>query len=72
MTKDNMVSSLDLGSAKRGKSFHTITKANLTLPNERIDIVNIFPPRIEVVVEKAPKPETQEKQPNPEKPAAKG
>nr|NJM02000.1 diadenylate cyclase [Desulfobacula sp.] len=72
LSKDNMMSSLDLGSAKRGKSFHTITKANLTLPNERIDIVNIFPPRIEVVVEKAPKPETQEKQPNPEKPAGKG
>jgi len=72
LSKDNMVSSLDLASAKRGKAFHPITKANLTLPNERIDIVNIFPPRIEIIVEKAPKPETQEKQPNQEKPSAKG
>ena len=72
LSKDNMMSSLDLGSAKRGKSFHTITKANLNLPNDRIDIVNILPPRIEVVIEKAPKPEAQEKQPNQDKPAAKG
>lgn len=72
LSKENMISSLDLGSAKRGKSFHTITKANLTLPNDRIDIVNILPPKIEVVIEKAPKPDIKEKEPGQDKPAAKG
>ncbi|MFA5905514.1 MAG: diadenylate cyclase, partial [Desulfobacula sp.] len=61
LTKDNMISSLDLSSAKKGKSFHNITEANLTLPNDRIDIVNISPRRIEIVVEKVSKPEIKDK-----------
>ncbi len=64
LSKDNMISSLDLASAKRGKSFYNITKSNLTLPNERIDIVNISPARIEIVVEKAPKPDIKDKPPS--------
>jgi len=61
LTKDNMMSSLDLSSAKRGKSSYNITKANLTLPNDRIDIVNIIPARIEIFVEKASKQDIKDK-----------
>ncbi len=61
LSKDNMLSSLDLSSAKRGKSSYNITKSNLTLPNDRIDIVNISPGRVEITVEKAPKPEIKDK-----------
>ncbi len=61
LSKENMVSSLDLVSAKKGKVFQNITPANLTLPNDRIDIVNISPSRIELIIEKAPKPDIKDK-----------
>jgi len=61
LSKENMMSSLDLASAKRGKLHYNITKANLTLPNERIDIVNISPGRVEIITEKAQKPDIKNK-----------
>ena len=61
LSKENMISSLDLVSAKKGKLFQNITPANLTLPNDRIDIVNISPSRIELIIEKAPKPDIKDK-----------
>lgn len=61
LSKENMMSSLDLASAKRGKLHYNITKANLTLPNERIDIIHISPGRVEIVTEKAPKPDSKDK-----------
>lgn len=67
---NNVTPFLDLASAKRGKSFHNITKTNLTLPNDRIDIVNINPARIEIVVEKAPKTEIKVNKPVQEKSSA--
>jgi len=65
LTKENMMSFLDLSSAKRGKSSYNITKANLTLPNDRIDIVNISPGRVEIVIEKTSKSEIKDKHSSP-------
>ena len=61
LSKENIISSLDLVSAKKGKHFQNITPANLTLPNDRIDIVNISPSRIELIIEKAPKLDIKDK-----------
>lgn len=58
---NNVITSLDLSSAKRGKFFYTITTGNLTLPNDRIYIVDVNPSKIEFKFEKDLPPKTKEK-----------
>lgn len=50
LTQNNIITFLDLFSARTGTSFYAITPGNLTLPNDRIDIVNISPSRVELKV----------------------
>jgi len=50
LNKDNIMTSIDLFSAKSGTSFYNITTGNLTLPNDRIHIVHITPSRIEITL----------------------
>ncbi|MBU1343860.1 MAG: diadenylate cyclase [Proteobacteria bacterium] len=52
LNKNNIQSSVDVFSAKQGTFFYTINTGNLILPNDRIDIVNISPSRIELTFEK--------------------
>lgn len=61
LSKDNMISSVDLSSAKRGKLSFNITKTNLSLPNDRIDIIAITPGKIEINFEKPPKSDIRDK-----------
>ncbi len=61
LNENNMIASIDLVSARQGKSAYSITTGNLTLPNDRIHIVNISPSRIELKFEKAPPPTVTDK-----------
>jgi hypothetical protein len=49
------MTSVDLLAAKPGTSFYGINTGNLTLPNDRIHVVNINPTRIELTFEKRSK-----------------
>jgi len=54
LDENNIITNIDLFSAKPGKSSYNITTGNLILPNDRIHVVNISPPRIELTFEKRP------------------
>jgi len=60
LTDNNIITLLDLGSAKQGKIAYHITTGNLILPNDRIDIVNIRPARIEFKFERALQPKAKD------------
>ncbi len=62
LNENNMITSIDLVSARQGKSAYRITTGNLTLPDDRIHIVNISPSRIELKFEKAPPQRSQTNQ----------
>ncbi|MBU0465219.1 MAG: diadenylate cyclase [Proteobacteria bacterium] len=55
LNKNNVLTSIDLFSARLGTTFYSINTGNLTLPNDRIDVVNISPARIELTFETRPK-----------------
>ncbi len=55
LNKNNVLTSIDLFSARLGTTFYSINTGNLTLPNDRIDVVNISPTRIELTFENRPK-----------------
>jgi diadenylate cyclase len=54
LNKNNIITSVDLFFARPGTSFYGINTGNLTLPNDRIHVVNINPTRIELTFEKKP------------------
>ena len=54
LNENNIIPSLDLFSARPGTFFYHINTGNLTLPNDRVHIVNITPSRIELTLEKKP------------------
>ncbi len=54
LNKNNVLTSIDLFSARLGTTFYSINTGNLTLPNDRIDVVNMSPTRIELTFEKKP------------------
>lgn len=66
LNQNNVITAIDLVSARQGKTSYTITTGNLTLPNDRIHVVNISPTKIEIKVEKALQPKATDK-PVPEK-----
>ena len=55
LNENNVLTSIDLFSARLGTTFYSINTGNLTLPNDRIDVVNISPTRVEVTFETRPK-----------------
>ena len=55
LNKNNILTSIDLFSARPGTSFYSINTGNLTLPNDRIHVVNISPTRIALTFETKPK-----------------
>ena len=55
LNKNNVLTSIDLFSARLGTTFYSINTGNLTLPNDRIDVVNISPARVELTFESRPK-----------------
>ncbi len=59
LSKNNIISSIDLFSARPGTYFYNINPGILTLPNDRVHVVNINPPRIELTF--ATKPKTSQK-----------
>ncbi|MCD4675127.1 MAG: diadenylate cyclase [Desulfobacula sp.] len=61
LTENNVITSLDLFSARIGTSVYNINTGNLTLPNDRIHIVNISPSRIELTFEKRLQPKIEDK-----------
>jgi diadenylate cyclase len=60
LSKNNIISSIDLFSARPGTYFYNINSGILTLPNDRVHVVNIIPSRIELTFAK--KPETSQTQ----------
>lgn len=56
LDENNIITSVDLFSARPGTSFYNITTGNLILPNDRVHIVHITPARIEVTLGKRPDP----------------
>ncbi len=52
LNENNIITSIDLFSARLGKSSYTITPGDLILPNDRIHIVHITPSRMELTIEK--------------------
>ena len=56
LNKNNIITSIDLLSARLGTSFYNINTGDLILPNDRIHIVNINPSRVELTIEKRSKP----------------
>jgi diadenylate cyclase len=48
LSKNNIMSSIDLFSARPGTYFYNINSGILTLPNDRVHVVNISPSRIEL------------------------
>lgn len=48
LTKNNVSLSVDLLTAGPGIEFYSVTAANLTLPNDRVHVVNINPTRIKL------------------------
>ncbi len=61
LNKNNVTTSIDLFSAKPGTTFYSINTGNLTLPNDRIDVVNISPARIGLTFENKPKTDQLDK-----------
>ncbi|MBC2705355.1 diadenylate cyclase [Desulfobacula sp.] len=61
LDENNIITSIDLFSARPGTSFYNITTGNLTLPNDRVHIVHITPARIELTLGKRPKPDQEDK-----------
>ena len=61
LNQNNVISSVDLFSAKPGTFFYNINAGNLILPNDRIHVVNISPSRIELTFETKLKPEQNAK-----------
>ncbi len=55
LNENNIITSIDLFSAKSGTSFYRITAGNLTLPNDRIHVVHITPSKMELTLEKRQK-----------------
>ncbi len=55
LNQNNVLTSIDLFSARPGTIFYNINTGNLTLPNDRIDVVNISPARIGLTFENKPK-----------------
>lgn len=53
LDENNIITSIDLFSARPGTSFYNITTGNLTLPNDRVHIVNITPARVELTLGKS-------------------
>ncbi len=51
LNENNIVSSINLYSARTGTSIYNINAGNLILPNDRIHVVKIIPTRIELVLE---------------------
>ncbi len=54
LSKDNISAVIDLMSAVPGSFSYPLTTGNVTLPNDRIHLVNIRPLRIELVIKKGP------------------
>lgn len=52
LDKNNISASVDLFSARPGTYFYPVNTGNLTLPNDRIDVVNINPSKIELTFTK--------------------
>lgn len=52
LNENNVISAIDLFSARLGTFSYNITMGNLTLPNDRVHIVQISPSRIELTFEK--------------------
>jgi len=61
LNENNIITSIDLFSARPGTSIYNITTGNLTLPNDRIHIVRIIPSKIELTLEKRQKPKQGDK-----------
>ena len=55
LNQNNVLTSIDLFSARPGTIFYNINTGNLTLPNDRIDVVNISPARIGLTFKNKPK-----------------
>ncbi|MCD4719175.1 MAG: diadenylate cyclase [Desulfobacula sp.] len=53
LNENNIITFIDLFSARIGKSSYTITTGNLILPNDRIHIVHITPSRMELILEES-------------------
>ena len=47
LSERNVHVDLDLSLARTGKRFYSITRDQIVLPNDRIQVVNIEPPRID-------------------------
>ncbi|RLC03275.1 MAG: hypothetical protein DRH34_06000 [Deltaproteobacteria bacterium] len=61
LNENNVITSIDLFSAKSGTSFYTITTGNLTLPNDRIHVVHITPSKMELTLERRLKSNQEDK-----------
>ncbi|MFH2093169.1 MAG: diadenylate cyclase [Pseudomonadota bacterium] len=55
LNKNNISASVDLFSARPGTHFYQVSPANLTLPNDRIQVVHINPSKIELTFTKESK-----------------
>jgi hypothetical protein len=55
LTKNNISASLDLFSGQPGTHSYPVTSGAFTLPNGRINVVNISPSRIELTLERVKK-----------------
>ena len=61
LNENNIITSIDLFSAKSGTSFYTISAGNLTLPNDRIHVVHITPSKMELTLERRLKSNQEDK-----------
>jgi len=52
LNDENVNSLIDLSLAREGERYYTITTGHLSLPNDRVDIINIKPSRIRLSLEK--------------------
>lgn len=52
LNKNNVIPFIDLLSAEPGTSSYNITTKDLTLPNDRVHVVNISPSRIDLILKK--------------------
>ncbi|MCP3875236.1 MAG: diadenylate cyclase [Desulfobacteraceae bacterium] len=57
---NNIMTSIDLFSARAGTSIYTINAGNLVLPNDRIHVVKINPSRVELTLRKKINPNQKE------------
>lgn len=56
---NNVRTAINLDTVSEGGYSFDITPANLTLPNNRVDIITITPARIDVIISKKPVPESR-------------